>query len=394
MPKSKKYWGVEKNVNRHGRPRWYYRAHKTAPRLRLPDTYGSPEFEAAWRAARAGAPIPLPVSPPGRAKARKASRGSLGWLIQLHLASAEFKALRPATQRPRRAMLEGLASAKGTTDIEDVTKSVIQASVDARRSTPHMANVWLGVVNGVFEWATRETLPDPLTGEAKPILEENPALGVKRVAIPKPAEPDEETGHPTFADEDLAKFEAAYSEGTLERRVYAVMLYTGFRVGDAARVGRQHVQKDGTIKIKTEKTGTEVEIDIVPPLKRALAAGPHGRPEVLNFLTTARGKAWDKNYLGWWFGDACRAIGLNRSAHGLRKAAARRYAERGATVPQLMALFGWRTPAMAIHYVQMAERKTMALAAQRGMDWDEIENGISPHPRLAPFQVGEQRSKD
>ena len=115
---------------------------------------------------------------------------------------------------------------------------------------------------------------------------------------------------------------------------------------------------------------------------------------MLNFLTTARGKAWDKNYLGWWFGDACRAIGLNRSAHGLRKAAARRYAERGATVPQLMALFGWRTPAMAIHYVQMAERKTMALAAQGAMDWDEIENGISPHPRLVSFRVGEQRSKD
>ena len=60
----------------------------------------------------------------------------------------------------------------------------------------------------------------------------------------------------------------------------------------------------------------------MPPLKRALAAGPHGRPEVLNFLTTARGKAWDKQYLGGWFADACRAIGLNRSAHGLRKASA------------------------------------------------------------------------
>ena len=321
MPKPKKYWGVEKNVNRHGRPRWYYRAHKTAPRLRLPDSYGSPEFEAAWRAARAGEPLPLPVSPPGRAKARKASRGSLGWLIQLHLASPQFKALRPATQRPRRAMLEGLASAKGTTDIEDVTKSVIQASVDARRATPHMANVWLGVVNGLFEWATRETLPDPLTGEAKPILEENPALGVKRVAIPKPADPDEETGPPysptrTWPSSRPPIPRERWSGGCTR------CCSTGFRVGDAARVGRQHVQRDGTIKIKTEKTGTEVEIDIVPPLKRALAAGPHGRPEVLNFLTTARGKAWDKNYLGWWFGDACRAIGLNRSAHGLRKAAA------------------------------------------------------------------------
>jgi hypothetical protein len=43
-----------------------------------------------------------------------------------------------------------------------------------------------------------------------------------------------------------------------------------------------------------------------------------------------------------------------------------------------MALFGWRTPAMAIKSVEMANRKRMALAVQRGVNWDEIENGISP----------------
>lgn len=70
--------------------------------------------------------------------------------------------------------------------------------------------------------------------------------------------------------------------------MFAVLLFTGLRIGDAARLARQHVQRDGTIKIRTEKTGREVEIEIVPPLKRALADGPHGRPEVLNFLTSAR----------------------------------------------------------------------------------------------------------
>jgi hypothetical protein len=159
-----------------------------------------------------------------------------------------------------------------------------------------MANAWLATVSNVFAWATRECLPDPLTGDAKPILEENPCDGVKRVAAPKSADPDEETGHPTFSDDDLAKFEAAYPLGTRERLTYSVVLFTGFRIGDAARFGRQHVQRDGTIKIKTEKTGTAVEIAITPPLQRALAAGPHGRPEVLNFLTSARGKAWDKTY--------------------------------------------------------------------------------------------------
>jgi hypothetical protein len=47
-----------------------------------------------------------------------------------------------------------------------------------------------------------------------------------------------------------------------------------------------------------------------------------------------------------------------------------------------MALFGWKDPSIAIHYVEMANRKLMALNAQRGMDWDEIENRLSPTPVL------------
>jgi integrase len=185
--------------------------------------------------------------------------------------------------------LEKLAEERGVVDIEDINTAAIQASVNAPRDQPHMAGAWLTTVSNMFAWATSECLSDPLTGEAKPILGENPCEGVKRVPIPRSADPDEETGHPTFSDEDLVKFEAAYPLGTLERRVYAVLLYTGFRVGDAARVGRQHVQKDGTIKIRTEKTGAEINIEIVAPLQRALDAGPHGRTDVLNLLISVRG---------------------------------------------------------------------------------------------------------
>ena len=382
MPKPKKYWGVEANRNRHGRLRWYFRRpdRKGAPRMRLPDAYGSLEFEAAWRACMAGQPLPLPGQ--SRARARQ-SRGTLGWLIRLYLTSAEFQAFRPATRKQRVAMLERLASEKGAVDLEDISKGAIQDSLNARRATPPMANVWLGTVSNVFAWATRECLPDPLTGEPKPIPDANPCEGVKRLAIPRSSDPDEETGHPTFSDADLAHFEAAYPEGTRERLAYSVLLYTGLRIGDAAWLGRQHVQRDGTIKLRTEKTGADVTIGIVPPLARALAAGPHGRPEVLNFVTGARGRAMDKTTLGHWFGAACQAIGLDRSAHGLRKASARLYAERGASVAQLMALFGWRTPAIAMRYVAMADRKRMALDAQRSMgDWDQMRNRNSPTPGL------------
>ena len=363
MPKSKKYFGVEKNVNRHGRPRWYYRPDKETPRIRLPDLYGSPAaFEAAWRAAVAGQPLPVAPGP----QARKASRGSLAWLIKLYLASRAFTdELKAATQRPRRAMLEKLAGEKGTLDIEDIDKGVMQASVNARAATPGMAAAWLYAVSAMFRWAMEEYLPDPATGEMKLILEDNPCVGVRLPKAPKPEDPDEETGHPEFSDNDSAAFEKAYALGTLERRVYEVIFCTGLRVGDAARFGRRHVQKDGSVRLKTEKTGAVAEFDIVDRLRRALAAGPHPPVGAPNFLVTQRGKVWDKGYLGQWFGERCRAIGLDRSAHGLRKSAARIAAEAGATEEMLMAQFTWSSPAMAHHYVRAARKKKLTRHAQR-----------------------------
>jgi integrase len=197
---------------------------------------------------------------------------------------------------------------------------------------------------------------------------------VKGLKAPKASDddPEAEDGHITWSDEELARFEQAYPVATRERLAYSVFLYTGLRLTDAARLGKQHLQKDGTIKIKTQKRGVTVQMDIVPPLRRALDTGPQGKPEELAFLTAKRSKrAFRAEYLGTWFANAARAIGLDqRTAHGIRKAAARRYAENGATVNQLMAIFGWTDPKIAMHYVAMADRKRLALDAQRAIAWD------------------------
>src|SRR6516225_12355254 len=61
------------------------------------------------------------------------------------------------------------------------------------------------------------------------------------------------------------------------------------------------------------------------------------------------------------FRDACRAAGLrDRSAHGLRKAAATRAAISGATLAQLNAIFGWTGAKMALHYIETADRTRLA----------------------------------
>jgi integrase len=374
MPKPR-YWGVEPNRNRHGRLRWYFRADRTKPRIRLPDDYGSQAFELAYRAAVAGDPMPASQSLPRQG--RRASRGSLGWLVSLYLASPAFLSNRASTQRPRRTMLEKLAVEKGGIDIEDITRSVIQDSMNARRETVHMANAWLGVVSGMFEWATKEHQTDPETGRSAAILAENPAEFIKRFQAPKNnmLDDDEEDGHPTFTEADLEAFEAAYPHGGHERLIYEVLLCTGLRVGDAARAGRQHA-KDDVLRLRTEKTHTWVALRVLPRLKHALAVGPKGLDTELAWITLKRtGKAMDKNYLGRLFGEACRKIGLDRSAHGMRKAAARRYIEAGARPEQLKAIFGWETMAMVDKYTKRFNREKVSL---RAMDDFMLDGAFAP----------------
>jgi integrase len=370
MPKPR-YWGVEPNRNRHGRLRWYFRPDRTKPRIRLPDNFGSAEFELAYRVAVAGEAPPSSQSLPRQG--RRASRGSLGWLVSLYLASPAFLGNRASTQRPRRTMLEKLGAAKGEVAIEDIDRGVIQEAMNARRETVHMANAWLTTVSHMFDWAMQEQT-DPATGRSFR-LDGNPCEFVKRFQPPKKNDlDDEEDGHPTWSDEDLDAFEAAYSQGTRQRLIYEVLLCTGLRVGDAARVGPQHV-KDGVLRLKTEKTRTWVALRVLPRLKHALAVGPKGLDTELVWIAGKNRKAMQKGYLGDFLGNAAKKIGLDRSAHGLRKAAARRYIEAGARPEQLKAIFGWKTSAMVDKYTEKFNREKVSV---RAMDDFVLDAGFAP----------------
>jgi integrase len=98
-----------------------------------------------------------------------------------------------------------------------------------------------------------------------------------------------------------------------------------------------------------------------PVLSRTLDAGPCGD---LTFIAGENGRPLTKESFGNLFRKACREAGLkDRSAHGLRKAAATRAANAGATVAQLEAIFGWSGGTMASLYTRAANRRKLALDA-------------------------------
>lgn len=194
-------------------------------------------------------------------------------------------------------------------------------------------------MRGLFEWAH----------DAK-LVKINPSITVKYPLL-KSGE-----GFPAWTEDDVVAYEKRWPLGTKEHVWLAVLLYTGLRRGDAVKIGKQHV-RDGIATLRTEKTDTEVNIPLLPPLVQALKAGPTAD---LAFVCGANGKPMTKESFGNAFRDACRAAGVKKSAHGLRKIGATRAADNGATTATLNAIFGWTGSKMASLYTQNADRKRLA----------------------------------
>jgi integrase len=175
----------------------------------------------------------------------------------------------------------------------------------------------------------------------------NPTEGVAFVERPTGE------GFAPWDESDVELFERCWPVGTRERLVFDLFQFTGLRRGDVARLGRQHV-RDGVISLDTEKTGVRVSIPLVAQLAHSIANSPTGD---LAFVQMR------KESLGNFFRDACRAAGISKSAHGLRKLAATRLANAGASVSELQAWFAWTDSRMPSHYTRSADRQKLAKSA-------------------------------
>jgi integrase len=196
-------------------------------------------------------------------------------------------------------------------------------------------------------------------------------------------------GFRPWTEDDVLAYETRWPVGTRQRVWLDALLYTGLRRGDAVRLGRPHV-RDGIATLKTEKSGftITVKLPILPVLAATLAAGPCGD---LTFISGASGRPLTKEAFGNLFRDACRAAGVPGSAHGVRKIAATRAANAGATVAQLEAIFGWQGGTMASLYTRAADRRRLALEAMHKLDAnDQRTSMVAP---LYPVRPPERKDK-
>lgn len=323
---------VSENVTR------YYVRLPGRPKVRINGDPGSPEFMAEYHAAIAGDRPAIVQKPQPTVFAPR----TLGRAIMDYYTSAAFEQLGPSRQHSRRLILNKLADAAGHEPMKAITKGVIQRGIDRRATTPSAANEYLKSLRAVFKYLIS------IDEVKESVAHSVPYLSIKT------------DGFHTWTLDEVAQFAEHHGTGSSAVLALALLLFTGQRRGDVIRMGPQHV-KDGSIRLRQRKTGTEVDIPVLPPLQAVIDRSNIGN---LNFIVTAFNRPFSDAGFGNRFRVWCDAAGLKHcTAHGLRKAGATIAANLGATDEQLMALFGWETRKQVSTYTRAADQKKLAIEA-------------------------------
>ena len=323
---------VNEYIDRTGKLRRYFR--KGGKQLgALEGEPGSEEFMTAYAAYLAEKP-----------KAAKTTlhADSLGKLIIDFYGSRFFTDRKPSTRQLYKYALEPVAKEHGHRSASTMTAEHAEKIINkigAKR--PGMGNLTRAVMRRVMQFAVKTRL-----------RKDNPFLGIDAFKVGE---------HHTWTDAELKKFEDKWRLGTRQRLAYALLLYTGQRVGDVTRMGRADVS-DGLIHVVQQKTGAELWVPIHPELQRAMKALP---AKGLTLVGDANGRPLKRAALSALMRLAIREAGLPTRcvAHGLRKASMRRLAEADGTANQIASISGHKTLKEVERYTKAADQLKLARAA-------------------------------
>ncbi len=322
---------VNEYVDRTGKLRRYFR--KKAIRGALPGEVGSAEFMTAYAAYLAEKPAAAKTT---------LHADSLGKLIIDFYGSRFFTDRKASTRQLYRYALDPLAKEHGHRSASAMTAADAEKIINRiGEKRPGMGNLTRAVMRRVMQFAVKEKRRT-----------DNPMLGIDPFKVGE---------HHTWTDAELRQYEAKWRLGTRQRLAYALLLYTGQRVGDVAKMNRADVA-DGLIHVVQQKTGAELWVPIHPELLRAMKAYP---AKGLTLVGDANGRPIKRAALSALIRTAISQAGLPSRcvAHGLRKAAMRVLAENDATANQIASVSGHKTLKEVERYTKAADQRKMARSA-------------------------------
>ena len=323
--------GVTVCEDRHGKRRYRLRRVIDGRTIDtyLPGPYASVAFRAAYDEAVEGA----------RVATRGAQPGTLAYLITAYLDSTAFRNLAADTRRSKRYRLDWLRQAIGSGRYSEMKPHHVEALMQ-KKGGPAASNRAKVDLGQLFRFAAKHF------GYTGP----NPAALADGYRV-KPG------GYHTWTEEEIGVFRASHPTATKARLAFEVFLGTGAARQDGAALTRGNI-RDDRLYYRRHKTGQDVDLPIVPELAAELAHVP--AKQMMLIAHGKDGRAYSVAGLGNAFADWCTEAGLPHcSAHGLRKAGARRLAEAGATEFEIMAFLAHKNTREASRYAMAANRSRL-----------------------------------
>jgi integrase len=334
---------VQSFVDRHGKPRYYFRR-PGFKRIPLPGSPFSAEFDEAYKAALSGVAKV-------ETGAKRTVPGTIAALVVAYFASPGFLGLEASTQATYRGIIENFRREHGDKRVARLQREHIEAMQAKRISTPAAANNWLRMVRMLMQFAI-----------TKRLRLDDPTFGIKPIKSAS-------AGFHTWSEDDIAGFEKKHGVGSKARLAMALMLFTGCRRSDVVLLGPQHIKRGFltyTQQKNRKRKPVTLTIPVHPELRRIIETTP--TIGVKTYLVTQFGKPFTANGFGNWMRDRCNEAGLPEcSSHGLRKAIARRLAEAGMSPHQIMAITGHTTLKEVERYTRAASQQHLAKMAMRGL---------------------------
>jgi integrase len=323
---------LDSYVDNRGRLRTYYR--RDGRRIALP-AVADPGFMAAYEEAAAqfiGTPT---------IQSRAPAAGTFNALCVSYYHSPAFLGLQEGTRRTYRQIIDRWRTEHGHKRVSHLRRSDILTHMSARAeaSGPHAANNLLAKLKILTRF-----------GVENEWRRDDPAATVRNMRA-------KSEGFTAWKEEDIAAFIERWPKGTRQYLALVLLLYTGQRRSDVVKLGRQHVTGK-TIRVVQQKTGARLVIPIHETLRAVIDDTPKGN---MTFLMTEYGKPFSGAGFGNLFREWCDAAGLKGlSAHGLRKAAARRLADAGCSTLQIAAVTGHKTLSELQVYTAAADQERLA----------------------------------
>ena len=377
MKRKRRYPNVSSYRDRHGKQRWRWR--KTGfPTYSFRNPPDTPGFREELAACEAGKRIQVGEG--------RCIPGSVSDLLWRYYGSSNFNSGGKEDQHRRRLLLESFRSSYGDDLIANFRWDHIEAILAerARKKTDERGRI----VGGPAAARNLRKQLVRLFAYAKRLdwITRNPAEEAERVKVPKTP------GYHSWTEAEIAQFQAHHALGTRARLALEIMLWTGQRRGDARLLGSDHV-KDGRINYRQGKTGTDLWLPIAPQLQEAIDA--MHRIGLRPFLVTEHGKPYSRAGFGNAMRRWCDDAGLPQcTAHGLRKAMARRLAEGGATQQSLKAVGGWKGDAEVSLYTASADQERLAKAAISRLSAADLANREAKLAKKSNHGVGKNGEND